>query len=85
MKPKPTAISSEGDLFNGELISIISLQHPLVKLAALILWADLERQLRPTYAPATGAPGISTRLMAALHILKLQHDLSDDDVVAAWV
>jgi IS5 family transposase len=39
----------------------------------------------PTYAPTTGAPGISTRLMAALHILKFQHDLSDNGVVTAWV
>ena len=85
MKPKPTASASQSDLFKVELISIISLQHPLVKLAALIPWDDFERQLQPTYAPTTGAPGISTRLMAALHILKFQHDLSDDDVVAAWV
>jgi len=85
MKPKPTASASQGDLFKVELSSIISLQHPLVKLAALIPWDDFERQLQPTYAPTTGAPGISTRLMAALHILKFQHDLSDDDVVAAWV
>jgi transposase, IS5 family len=39
----------------------------------------------PTYHPTQGAPGISTRLMVALHYLKYQHDLSDEDVVAAWV
>jgi IS5 family transposase len=57
----------------------------VVKLAALIPWDNFESKLQPTYAPTTGAPGISTRLIAALHILKFQHDLSDDDVVAAWV
>jgi IS5 family transposase len=85
MKPKPTATASQGDLFKVELISIISLQHPLVKLAALILWGDFARQLQPNYAPTTGASGISTRLMAALHILKFQYDLSDEGVVAGWV
>ena len=43
MKPKPTASASQSDLFKVELISIISLQHPLVKLAALISWDDFER------------------------------------------
>jgi hypothetical protein len=31
-----------------------------------------------------GAPGIDTRLMVALHYLKYQHDLSDEEVVARW-
>ncbi len=66
MKPKPTASVSQGDPFTVELISIISLQHPLVKLAALIPWDDIDRQLQATYAPTTGAPGISRRLMVAL-------------------
>jgi IS5 family transposase len=85
MKPKPTAFASQGDFFKVELISIISLQHPLVKLAALFPWHDFERQIQPTYAPTTGDPGIRTRLMAALRMLKFLHDLSDKDVVAAWV
>ena len=32
-----------------------------------------------------GASGINTRLMVALHFLKHQHDLSDEEVVAKWV
>jgi hypothetical protein len=32
-----------------------------------------------------GAPGINTRLMVALHFLKHQHDLSDEELVAKWV
>jgi hypothetical protein len=85
MKPKSPASAFQGDLFEGERISIISLQHPLGKLAALILWDDCERQPQATYPATTGAPFISTRLMAARYILKFQQDLSDDDVVAAWV
>jgi IS5 family transposase len=41
--------------------------------------------LGATYHPTHGAPGISTRLMVALHYLKYQHDLSDENVVAHWV
>jgi IS5 family transposase len=48
-------------------------------------WASFEVALGATYHPTLGAPGISTRLMVSLHYLKYQHDLSDEDVVAAWV
>jgi IS5 family transposase len=85
MKPKLTASAAQGDLSKVGLGSIISLQHPLVKLAALIPWDDSRRQLQPPYAPTTGALGISTRSMVALQILNFQHDLSDEDVVNAWV
>jgi hypothetical protein len=36
MKPEPAAHASQDDLFKVELISIIGLQHRLVKLASLI-------------------------------------------------
>ena len=84
MKPKPTASASQGDLFKVELISFNSLQHLLAKLAALIPCEDFDRQLQATYFPSKRAPFIRTRLMAASHILKLQHDLSDENIVAAW-
>jgi IS5 family transposase len=45
----------------------------------------LKSNWRPTYHDKTGAPGIDTRLMVALHYLKYQHDLSDEVVVASWV
>ena len=59
--------------------------HPLVKLGSRINWAAFEEHLAPTYHDKTGAPGIDTRLMVALHYLKYQHDLSDEAVAAGWV
>ena len=64
---------------------MIDLSHALVRLGAVIDWQLLEQSLSSTYHPSQGAPGISTRLMVALHYLKYQHDLSDEDVVALWV
>jgi len=61
------------------------MHHPLVQLGMRIDWASFEDALGATYHPTQGAPGISTRLMAALHYLKYQHDLSDENVVAHWV
>jgi IS5 family transposase len=52
-------------------------------------WAKPECQNQgipgSSYHPSRGAPNISTRLVVALHYLKFQHDLSDEDVIALWV
>jgi IS5 family transposase len=61
------------------------MSHPLVLLGQYIDWESFEATLGGSYHPTQGAPGISTRLMVALHYLKYQTDLSDEDVVAAWV
>jgi transposase, IS5 family len=61
------------------------MSHPLVRLGLFIDWESFEQTLGGTYDPSQGAPGISTRLMVALHYLKYQHDLSDEDVVGLWV
>src|ERR1035441_8215998 len=60
-------------------------EQPQRELFQLDLERSFEQTLGSTYHPRQGAPGISTRLMVALHYLKYQHDLSDEDVVAAWV
>ena len=77
--------TAQGDLFKSELIAIIDSNHPLVRLADKIDWQQFEKSLHPTYVPGKGAPAINTRLMVALHILKFQHNLSDQAVVDRWV
>jgi transposase, IS5 family len=85
MRPKSEPRQPQRELFRVELEQIIDLRHPLVQLGTCIDWAAFEQMLGATYHPTQGAPGISTRLMVALHYLKYQHDLSDEDVVAHWV
>ncbi len=85
MKPKKTAHDPQRELFRVELSLLVAANHPLVKLGGRINWAAFEELLTPTYHDKTGAPGIDTRLMVALHYLKYQHDLSDEAVVAGWV
>ena len=85
MRPKREKEQPQCELFQVELEQLIDLHHPLVCLGMCIDWASFEQALGATYHPTQGAPGISTRLMVALHYLKYQHDLSDEDVVAAWV
>jgi IS5 family transposase len=64
---------------------MIDMHHPLVVLGMRIDWVSFEETLGATYHPTHGAPGICTRLMVALHYLKYQHDLSDENVVSHWV
>ena len=63
---------------------MISPNHPMVWLADEIDWARFDEAFGMTYSDK-GRPGISTRLMVALHYLKYTYDLSDDDVIWGWV
>ena len=85
MKPKTPVHQAQRELFRIELERLVDEGHPLVKLGRQINWTVFEERLGPTYAVTGGAPGVSTRLMVALHYLKYQHDLSDESVVAHWV
>jgi transposase, IS5 family len=85
MRPKGEPKHPQRELFQIDLEQLIDTSHPLVRLGVSIDWSSFEQTLGGTYHPSQGAPGISTRLMVALHYLKYQLDLSDEDVVGAWV
>ena len=86
MKPKKSKQKSrQKDLFRPELTKMIDPGHGLVKLAKAVNWDRMDEVFGETFSPDQGRPGISTRLMVSLHYLKYTHNLSDDDVVSAWV
>lgn len=85
MRPKIEPKHPQRELFQIDLEQLIDMDHPLVQLGRYIDWSSFEAMLGGSYHPTQGAPGISTRLMVALHYLKYRADLSDEDVVAAWV
>ena len=86
MKPKKTPQKDrQRDLFRARLVNIIDPNHGLVKLSKVVEWDRLDELFGSTYCPDNGRPGVSTRLMVALHYLKYTHNLSDEDVVATWV
>jgi transposase, IS5 family len=83
MRPKP--LPSRGDdLSRPRLDAIIDARHPLVQLAGLIDWARFDEAFGSLYAE-TGRPGLPTRLMVGLHLLKHMKGLSDEEVCAQWV
>jgi len=85
MRPKSEPEQPQRELLQMDLEQLIDMSHPLARLGVSIDWQSFEQTLGSTYHPSQGAPGISTRLMVALHYLKYQQDLSDEDVVAVWV
>src|SRR3954449_9016107 len=83
MRPKPLP-SQDDDLFRSRLEALIDARHPLVQLAGLIDWARFDEAFGSLYAE-TGRPGLPTRLMVGLHLLKHMKGLSDEEVCAQWV
>ncbi len=84
MHPPKMSPRSAADMFRSELVNIINMRHELVLLADRIDWGFFDQRFAPLYAEA-GRPGLPTRLMVGLHLLKHMYDLSDEAVCAQWV
>jgi IS5 family transposase len=83
MPPKKPAPRSD-ELFRCQLDNMIDMEHALVKLAGLIDWSRFEEAYGRFYHEK-GRPGLPTRLMAGLHLLKHMEGLSDEAVCKRWV
>jgi IS5 family transposase len=84
MRPKKPGTTGEGDLFRARLEQIINLKHELVQLAARIDWDWIDREIAPLYSDK-GRPGIETRFVIGLLLLKHIYGLSDEGVCERWV
>lgn len=83
MRPKPPNAAAD-DLFRHRLSNMLDQRHELLRLAELIDWRRFDREYGALYAEA-GRPGLPTRLMVGLHLLKHVKALSDELVCAAWI
>ena len=72
------------DLFQPQLVDIINLIHPLVRLAKIIDWNLLDNELGVHFA-TVGTAALPTRLMAGLLYLQHLHNLSDEMVLEQWL
>ena len=84
MRPKKPETTGEGDLFRARLEQIIDLKHELVQLAGTIDWDWIDREIAPLYSDK-GRPGIETRFVIGLLLLKHIYGLSDEGVCERWV
>ena len=73
------------DLLLPALDQIIDMCHPLARLAALIDWNILNERFSSVCQAGSGQPGLPTRLVAGLFILKHMHNLSDEALCARWI
>jgi IS5 family transposase len=84
MRPKKPETTNEGDLFRARLDQIINLKHELVQLAGKIDWDWIDSEIAPLYSDK-GRPGIETRFVVGLLLLKHIYGLSDEGVCERWV
>jgi IS5 family transposase len=86
MRPTPVRSPADGesDLFRNRLDNLIDMRHEFVRLAGLIDWRRFDEAFGALYAE-NGRPGLPTRLMAALHLIKHARGLSDEHVCAQWL
>jgi IS5 family transposase len=84
MRPKRHETTGSGDLFRAGLDRIINMKHELVQLGAEIDWAWIDKEIAPLYSE-NGRPGIETRFVIGLLLLKHIYKLSDESVCERWV
>jgi len=84
MRPKKHETTGEGDLFRARLDQIINLKHELAQLAEKVDWGWIDGEIAPLYSDR-GRPGIETRFVIGLLLLKHIYGLSDEGVCERWV
>src|SRR5437867_7704490 len=84
MRPKKHETTDASDLFRARLDQIINLKHELVQLAGKLDWEWLDGEIAPLYSDK-GRPGIKTRFVIGLLLLKHIFALSDEEVCERWV
>ena len=65
MGPKQPVAQSQ-ELFRQPLVDMINPKHPLVKLANVIDWEEIEHSFGAYFQATTGRPALSPRLVAGL-------------------
>ena len=84
MGPKPSQLQTV-ELFRPRLDEQLNMKHPLVRLASLIDWAEIERKFAVSFTSSRGRPALPPRLVAGLLYLQHTFDASDEAVVNTWV
>jgi IS5 family transposase len=85
MRPKPQKQEHQDQLFKNRLIDELNPEHELLKLGKVIPWDQIQSDVEPLFTEGQSRPPLPTRLATGLMILQHLYDLSDEQVVRAWV
>lgn len=83
--PPVSPSPEQPELFRSALVTLVDRRHPLVRLAGLIDWQRFATAFGPLYRDGVGRPGLPTRLMVGLHLIKHMDGLSDEAVCARFL
>jgi transposase, IS5 family len=84
MRPGEQRWTGEQDLFRARLDQIINMKHELGRLAQTIDWSWIDDEIAGCFSE-NGRPGVPTRFMVGLLLLKQIYALSDEEVCERWV
>jgi len=84
MRPKKHETTGSFDLFRARLDQIINMKHELAQLAGKIDWDFIDGEIALLYSEK-GRPGIETRFVIGLLLLKHIYGLSDEGVCERWI
>lgn len=84
MGPRPRTPQT-GESPRPRLDEQLKMSHPLIRLASLMNWEEIERSFGAHFASNRGRPALSPRLIAGLLYLQHANDASDEAVVATWL
>ena len=84
MPPKPS-LPHSGELFRPRLDEQLNMRHPLIRLAGLMDWEQIERHFAGHFTSGRGRPALPPRLVAGLLYLQHANDASDEAVVNTWL
>jgi transposase, IS5 family len=84
MRPKRQPTAGSGDLFRARLDQIIDMKHELVRPGCQIDWSWIDGEVAALYSEQ-GRPGIETRFVIGVMLLKHIYGLSDEGVCERWV
>ncbi|MGY4353398.1 hypothetical protein ACVWXM_009915 [Bradyrhizobium sp. GM7.3] len=84
MRPKKHKTTGSNDLLRARLDQIINMKHELVLLAGKVDSDWIDGEIAPLYSE-NGRPGIETRFMIGLLLLRHICGLSDEGVCERWV
>jgi IS5 family transposase len=85
MKPAKRSKEYQQDLLKTQLVDLIDMSHSLVQLADKFNWQRIDELCAAKFCQDNGRPGLSSRLVIGLLLLKQMNGLSDEEICSKFI